>query len=85
MSSDADYEAFLNRANQDASSAQATSQPGRTKGILTVDTEVPNHLLQVKEFMVSDSDEPFEPLSLKFEGDKLPSAGRSFAFKQFIV
>jgi hypothetical protein len=81
MSSDADYEAFLNKANQDVSGGgdQATNQSKRTKGIDVGSTEqVSHHLSQVDAYMTSDSDEPFEQFSLKFDGDKLPSAGAWF-------
>jgi hypothetical protein len=78
MSSDADYEAFLDKANQDVSGGgdQATTQSKQTKGIDVGSTEeVSQHLSQVDAYMTSDSDEPFEQFSIKFDGDKLPSAG----------
>jgi len=74
MSSDADYENFLDKANQDTGSAQATSQSKSKSQIKAVDTDVPHNLQEVDEVLVSDADEPFEPLSLKYSGDKLPSA-----------
>jgi hypothetical protein len=44
-------------------------------GIKSVNTTVPKSLEKVDEFFVSDSDEPFEPVSLKYDGEKIPSAG----------
>lgn len=74
MSSDADYEAFLNKANQDVSGA-STQSKSKSIGIKAVDTEVPDVLEKVDEVFVSDADEPFEPVSLKYDGDSLPSKG----------
>jgi hypothetical protein len=41
-----------------------------------VNTEVPKALEEIEEYYVSDADEPFEPVSLKFDGDSVPSAGK---------
>ncbi|KAF2668310.1 hypothetical protein BT63DRAFT_425634 [Microthyrium microscopicum] len=73
--SDQDYESFLDKANQDtgASKDQAQSK-SKSVGIKSVDTDVPVELEKVDEIYVSDADEPFEPLSLKYKGDGLPSA-----------
>jgi hypothetical protein len=70
MSSDADYEAFLNKANQDTGSAAKS----KTAGIKSINTAVPKTLEQIDTVFVSDSDEPFEPISLSFEGGSLPTA-----------
>lgn len=79
MSSDADYMSFLDKANQDSSSAQTQSSSKKgSYGTKSVDTEVPQGLQSVEEYYVSDGDEPFEPVSLKFEGKKI-SAGTSQA------
>ena len=75
MASDDDYVAFLEKANQDtgASSLSAQSKPISTR---SVDAEVPQILQQVDEYYISDADEPFEPVSLKWDGKGLPSEGR---------
>jgi hypothetical protein len=80
MSSDADYEAFLNKANQDVSGGpQATAASARSKGIQAGSTkEVSAHLARVDAYMTSDSDEPFEQFSIAFDGDAVPSAGAFF-------
>lgn len=69
MASDADYAAFLEKANQDTGAAQASAQSSteryKTK---RVDTEVPEALMQVQEYYISDADEEFEPVALGFEG-----------------
>ena len=71
MSDDA-YSSFLDKANQDtgASEASTQSKPASTKA---VDTEVPAALQGVEQYYVSEADEPFEPVSLKWEGKNMPS------------
>jgi hypothetical protein len=78
MASDADYAAFLEKANQDTGSADATAQQSKKVGTKSVDTAVPEVLQRVEEYYVSDADEPFEPVSLKFkDGSRGVSAGES--------
>lgn len=71
MTSDEDYEAFLNKANQASS---GTNTQSKSVGVKSVDTEVPKVLESVDEVFVSDADEPFEPVSLKYKGKSLPSS-----------
>ncbi|KAH7075796.1 hypothetical protein BKA63DRAFT_413726 [Paraphoma chrysanthemicola] len=73
MSSDADYAAFLDKANQDTGAAeqQDASSKKKSYGTKSVDTAVPKVLEQVEEYYVSDADEPFEPVALKFDGSDL--------------
>ncbi|KAK8247434.1 hypothetical protein HDK77DRAFT_508846 [Phyllosticta capitalensis] len=73
MASDADYAAFLDKANQDTGASAATAAQSRI-GTKAVDTEVPASLRQVDEYLMSDADEPFEPVSLKWGKDSLPCA-----------
>jgi hypothetical protein len=77
MSSDADYEAFLNKANQDVSGGpQAATASSRSKRVQAGSTkDVSAHLSSVDAYMTTDSDEPFEQFSLAFDGDELPSGG----------
>jgi hypothetical protein len=75
MASDEDYASFLDKANQDPSGGKASTQSTKKASTKSVDTEVPKTLEQVEEYYTSDADEPFEPVSLKWEGDDLPSAG----------
>ncbi|EOD50202.1 hypothetical protein GTA08_BOTSDO00334 [Neofusicoccum parvum] len=73
MASDEDYAAFLDKANQDTGApASAKSKSFTTKA---VDSAVPQVLQQIEEYYVSDADEPFEPVSLKWDGDAMPSEG----------
>lgn len=74
MSSDADYASFLDKANQDtgAGDVSAKSKSVKTKA---VNAAVPKALEEVEEYYVSDADEPFEPVSLKWEKASLPSTG----------
>lgn len=76
MSSDADYASFLEKANQPTSSAstQSASQ-SRTKGLSTKTVEVKNLPSTLKEgledmYYVSDADEPFELVGLKWDDGK---------------
>ncbi|RMZ74385.1 ribosomal L3 [Pyrenophora seminiperda CCB06] len=72
MSSDADYAAFLDKANQDVGSAEtkdASQKQGY--GTMSVNTAVPKMLEQVEEYYISDADEPFEPVALSFEGSSV--------------
>lgn len=72
MASDEDYSSFLEKANQDTGATKTSSQSGSavTKA---VDTDVPATLQKVEAYYVSDADEPFEPVSLKWKGKDLPS------------
>lgn len=71
MSDDA-YSSFLDQANQDtgASKVSAKSKTAATKA---VDTDVPVTLQKVDQYYTSESDEPFEPVSLKWSGKNMPS------------
>jgi len=80
MSSDADYASFLDKANQDTGSKNASTQSKKAVGTKSVNTAVPKALEQVQEYYTSDADEPFEPVSLAYEGEGLPSAGEWIAF-----
>lgn len=72
MASDEAYSAFLDQANQDTGAAKAStnSASATTKA---VDTEVPVSLQKVEQYYVSEADEPFEPVSLKWNGSNMPS------------
>ena len=66
--SDADYAAFLDKANQDTSGGEATAQSKKV-GTKSVNTQVPSALQSVEEYYTSDADEPFEPVALSYSGD----------------
>lgn len=76
MASDEDYTSFLEKANQDTGATAASSQSGSavTKA---VDTDVPATLQKVEAYYISDADEPFQPVSLKWKGKDLPSERKS--------
>jgi hypothetical protein len=77
MASDDAYTAFLNKANAAPLTDKATSS-GSASGILkAVNTDVPKPLEEFQGYYSTESDEPFEPVSLKWEGDAAPSAGES--------
>lgn len=91
MASDSDYTAFLDKANRqrDAGSGEAhaeqseeSSRQIRTTAV-THGVKVPEVLKKVDAFYVSDSDEPFEPVALKWAGaasKKWPSSGIDLFF-----
>ncbi|KAL8703584.1 MAG: hypothetical protein Q9201_003232 [Fulgogasparrea decipioides] len=72
MSSNDAYASFLDQANQDtgASRASTTSESATTKA---VDTEIPVGLQNVEQYYTSEADEPFEPVSLEWDGNNMPS------------
>ena len=81
MSTDAEYEAFLEKANQDRSTGGAgketavTASQSKSPSLITVNTAVPAALQDIQEFLISDADEPFEPISLIWTENKMPSTG----------
>jgi hypothetical protein len=77
--SDADYEAFLNKANSgtgDDADAEVTATSYGTK---SVNTQVPQVLEGVQEYYTSEADEPFEPVALNFDGDGGISARKFYS------
>ncbi|KAL4933559.1 uncharacterized protein BDV17DRAFT_287209 [Aspergillus undulatus] len=72
MSSDDAYMSFLDKANSDldAGRSQQTTQSSSGARTETVDANVkiPTPLTSVDAFYVSDADEPFEPVALKWDG-----------------
>lgn len=90
MSSDADYAAFLDKANQDTGASASAQSGGKKKsyGTKSVDTKVPKVLEGVEEYYTSDSDERFEPVALEFGGGKLSEGTFDWAslpFAGFLV
>jgi hypothetical protein len=76
MASDEDYSNFLDKANQDTGASRASTQPrSKPVGTKSLDTDVPKHLEGIEEYYVSEADEPFEPVSLQWNEDDLPSEG----------
>lgn len=66
MSSDQDYAAFLEKANQDTGSSSEQVKTSGFANTKAVDTAVPAALKNVDAFYQSDSDEPFEPVALQY-------------------
>ncbi len=92
MSSDQDYAAFLDKANEDPAKGVAASGAGRKKRVEFRTTEegvvVPAVLIRVCSrgaFYVSDADEPFKPVALGWDegGKGLPDEGEFFFFFSF--
>jgi hypothetical protein len=76
MASDGDYMSFLDKANQDTgnSSNQATTQSKKAFKTTDSGSQPPKEIKDACKdaFYVSDADEPFEPVSLKYDGEDLP-------------
>ncbi|KAJ5081921.1 hypothetical protein NUU61_010185 [Penicillium alfredii] len=70
MSSDDAYMSFLNKANADLDAGRAPQQGGGTVRTETVHASVsiPAPLQSVDAYYVSETDEPFEPVALRWEG-----------------
>jgi len=68
MASDDAYMSFLDKANADVSGDQ--SQQGASVKTETVHSSlsVPKALKSVDAYYVSETDEPFEPVALKWDG-----------------
>jgi len=73
MGSDEDYASFLEKANEDPSGGKASTQSTKQASTKAVDTDVPKLLEEVEEYYVSEGDEPFEPVSLKYSEKGVPS------------
>ncbi|KAL2832947.1 hypothetical protein BDW59DRAFT_138955 [Aspergillus cavernicola] len=73
MSSDDAYMSFLDKANADLDSGrsqpqtQQSSSSARTETV-NANVSVPTPLTSVDAYYISDTDEPFEPVALKWEG-----------------
>lgn len=86
MSSDADYASFLDKANQDTGSAeQQSSSKKKSYGTKSVDTAVPQALEKVEEYYVSDADEPFEPVALKYRGSSISAGTHSLHIQRLCM
>jgi len=68
MASDEDYSAFLDKANQDTGAAKNPPAQGKAPVVTMNQKDVHPAIRAVDEVYVSESDEPFEPVSLDWEG-----------------
>lgn len=88
MSSDEAYGSFLEQANQPSTSKKAStatqsssSQKNSSLSTKAVDTDIPPALQNVKNaYYTSEADEPWETVSLKWEGGNMPSESPSATF-----
>jgi hypothetical protein len=80
MASDEDYASFLDKANQDPNEGVAQGTGGKIE-LKAVDSgiEVPKVLQDATKdaWYVSDADEKFTPVVLKFKGKSLPDECKS--------
>ena len=77
MSSDEAYSSFLEQANQDTGTNKEASSTAATVNTKNVDTDVPQQFQKIKQYYTSEVDEPFEPVSLKWDGPELPSESKN--------
>jgi hypothetical protein len=82
MATDEEYMAFLDKANRDADEANASAAATTTQSQIQFKTtdagiEVPSVLQEAVKgaVYVSDADEDFVPVALKFTGQSLPDEG----------
>ncbi|RAL17700.1 uncharacterized protein BO97DRAFT_334725 [Aspergillus homomorphus CBS 101889] len=72
MSSDDAYMSFLNKANADLDSAKSTAQPSTSAAAHTetvhTGVRIPAPLTSIDAYYISETDEPFEPVALKWDG-----------------
>lgn len=69
MSDDDAYLSFLKKANSDHSAGQQPTQTQRTQTqTVHANAEIPASLQSIDAFYISETDEPFEPVVLGFEG-----------------
>ena len=73
MASDEDYGNFLDKANQNTGPSKASTRSASKPSTKTIDTEVPSPLQKIEQYYISEADEPFEPVSLKWDGKNMPS------------
>ncbi|KAI9665771.1 MAG: hypothetical protein M1821_003705 [Bathelium mastoideum] len=73
MSDDVSYASFLDKANQDSSSAGTQSKSSKYT-TTSVNTSVPSSLQNVDATYVSDTDSQFEPVALSWTQGHLPEA-----------
>lgn len=94
MATDNEYMDFLNKANEDPNQGSASAQGQQGKGkkeLKAADhgAEIPQPLVTATQdaFYVSDSDEPFVPVSLAWEkGEGLPDEGMPpFVFRCWVL
>lgn len=69
--SDADYAAFLEKANQGGGDVSAQETSSKNYTTKSVDTKVPEALMEVQEYYVSDADEEFVPVALGYKGSDI--------------
>jgi len=74
MSDDASYASFLDKANQDTGGPAQNSQAESGQASSRKSAEVPPALQTVNAYYTSDTDEPFEPIALDYNGSSLPDA-----------
>jgi hypothetical protein len=81
MASDEAYMSFLDKVNEVASDSQEQQGTGTIKTeTVHSSLSVPKPLQSVDTYYISDTDEPFEPVALKWNGaakGEWPSAGMS--------
>lgn len=78
MSDDSSYASFLDKANQDTgvsplNSGPKAAQAPNAPSTNTLSSNIPSALQNMNATYTSDTDSPFEPMSLAYDGTELPS------------
>ncbi|KAG7008340.1 AP-3 complex subunit sigma [Physcia stellaris] len=81
MSSDEAYSSFLDQANQDTGVGKTSTQSSSATA-KAIDTDVPASLQKIEQYYQSEADEPFEPVSLSWDGNNMPSENE---FKELLA
>lgn len=69
--SDDNYLSFLDKANADRDAGQQQQQQSQSQSqtrTLDADAQIPASLTSVDAYYISDTDEPFEPVVLRWDG-----------------
>jgi hypothetical protein len=83
MASDEDYSNFLDKVNQGTGDSKVSTQfKSKAVGTKSLSTDVPKHLEGIEEYYISEADEPFEPVSLQWNEDDLPSEGNEVSISK---
>jgi hypothetical protein len=89
MASDADYMAFLNKANAQRDRATPPEAGAAVKTeTVHAGVRVPDVLGEVNAYYISESDEPFEPVVLQWPGASRglwPDPGAHTFYSSFLV
>lgn len=71
MASDDAYSSFLDKANQDTGASASTQSTFKSASKTARKQDVHSAIAEIDEYYVSESDEPFEPVTFDWDQDTL--------------